>query len=230
MENNKAFRHELKYLISKMDMDCCISRISEFARPDPHVKGGKYFVRSLYFDDMYATAYEDKESGVASRKKYRIRIYDSDESFIRLEKKIKEGAFVRKESSPLTKDEYYMILDGRTDFLLDRSEQAARDFALEYRVNALRPEVIVDYEREPFIYDYGDVRITFDMNVRSVFDKLDVFEKNSPAYEVLGADQLIMEVKYTEFLPDVFRAILPGDGCRLAVSKYLLCDSVKRSV
>ena len=230
MENDNAFRHELKYLISKQDMDCCIGRLAQFAKPDPHAKSGRYFVRSLYFDDMYASAYEDKESGVASRRKYRIRIYDFDESFIRLEKKIKEGSYVRKESAPLSRSEYDMILRGETDFLLERSERAACDFALGHRIDRLRPEVIVDYERVPFIYEYGDVRITFDMNIRSVFDELDVFAKDSPSYEVLGADQLVMEVKYTEFLPDIFRAILPGEGCRLAVSKYLMCDSVKRSV
>ena len=230
MENDASFRHELKYLISRSDMDCCISRIEQFARPDPHAAGGRYFVRSLYFDDMYGSAYEDKESGVALRRKYRIRIYDMDESFIRLEKKIKEGAFVRKESAPLSRAEYDMILGGETDFLLKRSESAANDFALEYRMNMLRPEVIVDYDRVPFIYEHGDVRITFDMNVRSVFDELDLFSEDAPSYEVLEPDRLVMEVKYTEFLPDVFRAILPGEGCRLAVSKYVLCDGLKRSV
>ena len=57
MENDGRFRHELKYLINKRDMDCCIGRLSEFAQSDPHAKQGGYFVRSLYFDDMYRSAY-----------------------------------------------------------------------------------------------------------------------------------------------------------------------------
>ena len=227
MQNDTHFRHENKYLINRRDMDCCIRRIREFARMDSHAHEGVYFIRSLYFDDDSKTAFNDKESGVSSRCKYRIRIYDMNDSYICLEKKIKEGSYVRKESAVLTRNEYDMILNGRMDFLLKRDEKAANDFAIECLVNRLRPEVIVDYERVPFVYNHGTVRITFDMNIRAVIDDTDIFRGSSPAYEVLGQDQLIMEVKYTEFLPDIFRAILPCEGCRQAVSKYVMCDELK---
>ena len=39
-------------------------------------KNGGYLIRSLYFDDYWNSAYEEKESGVLMRKKYRIRIYN----------------------------------------------------------------------------------------------------------------------------------------------------------
>ncbi len=227
MENDNVFRHELKYLINRREMDCCLSRLSEFAEADIHAKNGTYAVRSLYFDDQYRSAYNDKESGVRSRAKYRIRVYDLDQGYITLEKKIKEGMYVRKESAYLSKNEYDMIMSDNTDFLLARSERVANDFAIECRVNGLHPEVIVDYDRIPFVYAYGNVRITFDMNIRSSFDKLDVFAVSTPAYNVLGEDELVMEVKYTEYLPDIIRVVLPDSGCRMAVSKYVLCDDVK---
>ena len=227
MQNDMHFRHEDKYMINRRDMDCCIHRIGEFARLDEHSRDRGYSIRSLYFDDDSKTAFYDKESGVSSRCKYRIRIYDMNDSYICLEKKIKEGSYVRKESATLTRNEYDMILKGRTDFLLRRKEKVANDFAIECRINRLRPEVIVDYERIPFVYDYGNVRITFDMNIRAVIDNVDIFRQSSPAYEVLGQDQMIMEVKYTEFLPDIFRAILPQEGCRQAVSKYVMCNELK---
>ncbi len=229
MENDARFRHELKYLITKQDMECCLGRIAEFTERDLHAKNGQYYIRSLYFDDMYGSAYEDKESGVLSRYKYRIRIYDMDDSFIRLEKKIKQGSYVRKESVMLTRSEYDMIMNGDTAFLLKKSEKCANDFAVGYRVNMVRPEVIVDYERIPFVYRYGDVRITFDMNVRASRDIEDIFDSSNPSYNVLKADRLIMEVKYTHFFPDVIRCVLPNEGCRMTASKYVLCDDVKRS-
>lgn len=229
MPDDIQFRHENKYLINRRDMDCCIQRIVEFARLDEHSRDGGYTIRSLYFDDDSKTAFNDKESGVSSRCKYRIRIYDMNDRYICLEKKIKEGSYVRKESTVLTRNEYDMILKGRTDFLLKREEKAANDFAIECLINRLKPEVIVDYERLPFVYDNGTVRITFDMNIRAVIDDMDIFRCSSPAYEVLGQDQLIMEVKYTEFLPDIFRAILPQEGCRQAVSKYVMCEELKMS-
>lgn len=226
MENDAIFRHEMKYLINRRDMDSCISRITMFAGYDSHASNGKYLVRSLYYDDLYASAYEDKESGVRDRSKYRIRVYDGDDSFISLEKKIKEGSYVRKESSVLTRSEYDMVKAGETTFLMKRDEKAANDFALSCRLDGLHPEVIVDYERIPFVYEHGNVRITFDTDLRAA-DAGDIFG-NQPVYSVLDQDLLIMEVKYTEFLPDIFRTVLPGEGARLALSKYVMCEDVLR--
>lgn len=227
MENERRFRHELKYLINRRDMDSCISRIREFAEPDKHASGGIYTVRSLYYDDAFCSAYEDKQSGVESRFKYRIRIYDMDESFICLEKKIKEGSYIKKESAILSRAEYDLIRAGETGHLLKREERAAKEFAVSCRMDRLHPEVIVDYDRIPFVFEHGGVRITFDTNIRAVDDD-DIFVRDDPSYNVLPADLLIMEVKYTEFLPDIFRAVLPGEGCRLASSKYVMCVDVLR--
>ena len=226
MENDAVFRHELKYLVNRRDMDSCISRITMFAGYDAHAAKGEYLVRSLYYDDMYMSAYEDKENGVRQRCKYRIRVYDKDDSFISLEEKIKEGSYIRKESCVLTRDEYDMIRNGQTGFLLGKNEKAATDFALACRMSGLHPEVIVDYERIPFVYDHGNVRITFDTKLRAA-DVGDIFG-DPPSYNVLDPDLLIMEIKYTEFLPDIFRAILPGEGTQLALSKYIMCEDTLR--
>ncbi|MBO4904667.1 MAG: polyphosphate polymerase domain-containing protein [Lachnospiraceae bacterium] len=226
MNNERSYRHELKYLINKRDMDCALVLLEQFTKIDTHAANGQYFVRSLYFDDEYKTAYEEKLSGVASRRKYRIRIYDMDDGFISLEKKIKEGSYIRKESAVLTKNEYDMIINGETGFLLQRSESVANDFAVECRINRLRPEVIVDYDRRPLICEYGGVRITFDMNIRVVFDDLDIFSDSGCAYDVLGQDLLIMEVKYNEYLPDIFHSLLPETSCLTSASKYVMCADI----
>ena len=88
----------------------------------------------------------------------------------------------------------------------------------------LRPRVIVDYEREPWILDAGTVRITFDMNVRAAVDGFDVFDRGLPTLPVLEPGKLVMEVKFTEFLPQIVRDILPGKAQEItAASKYVLC-------
>ncbi len=228
MENNSVFRHELKYLISKRDMDCCIGRLESFSKRDIHAGEGGYSIRSLYFDDMYHTAYEEKESGVRNRCKYRIRLYDMDNSFISLENKIKEGAYIRKESVRISSDECDRIVKSDTGFLLGRNEGVAHDFAAECRINGLKPEVIVDYDRVPFVCEYGNVRITFDMNIRAS-GSYDIFNGNVITYDVLPTDLLIMEVKYTEFLPDILRVILPNESCMVAASKFVMSiDSLRR--
>ncbi|MBO4266312.1 MAG: polyphosphate polymerase domain-containing protein [Lachnospiraceae bacterium] len=229
MAKEITYRHELKYLMNKRDADCCLPILRQFTKNDVHAPQGEYFVRSLYFDDEYRSAYEDKLSGVASRRKYRIRIYDMDDGFISLEKKIKEGSYIRKESAVISRTEYDMIINGETGFLLERDEKVAKEFAIECRMNRLKPEVIVDYMRKPLVCEYGGVRITFDMNIKAVFDSLDIFETDSAAYNVLEQDLLIMEVKYNEYLPDVFHAILPDTSCQIAASKYVMCEDVLSS-
>ncbi len=229
MENDARFRHELKYLISKRDMDCCVGRISGFAGQDMHARGGVYSIRSLYFDDMYHSAYGDKESGVSKRDKFRIRIYNMDSSYISLENKIKEGAYVRKESVRINVEECDNILSGSTDCLLEKSESVASDFALRCRINGLKPEIIVDYDRVPFVYEHGKVRITFDMNIRAACG-YNIFDDRVVSYDVLTSDLLIMEVKYTEYLPDIFRAILPDESCRIAASKFVMSTDLLRRI
>ena len=210
-------------------MDCALARLSAFMKPDPHAEGGRYAIRSLYFDDPSGSAFEEKESGVKSRHKFRIRIYNGLDDYIVLENKIKEGNYVRKDSARLSRDEYGEIMSGRCDFLAKRGEAVAKDFLLDRKVNMLRPEVIVDYDRVPLVYAPGQVRVTFDMNVRSAFADLDIFA-DPPSYQVFGQDMLIMEVKYTQFIPDVIRAVLPQEACRMASSKYVLCDTIKRRI
>ena len=70
------FRNEWKYLISTSEKELLELRMKHLLKKDPHASDGGYMIRSLYFDDYWNSAYEEKESGVLMRKKYRIRIYD----------------------------------------------------------------------------------------------------------------------------------------------------------
>ncbi len=226
-----VFRHELKFLISERERDILLPRLKEFTKTDPHTKNGSYFIRSLYFDDIGRSAYEDKEAGVASRKKYRIRIYNLSDDFISLECKQKEGSYIRKISARLTKDELQDILHGNYYFLFSRKEEVCSQFAVELLSNGLRPEVIVDYDRRPFIMDAGTVRITLDEHVRSGFMSWDLFDGTIPVYETLEPGKLIMEVKFTEFIPQIMRDILPLNAAeQVAASKYVMCCDAMREL
>ena len=88
----------------------------------------------------------------------------------------------------------------------------------------MKPKVIVDYDREPFIYNEGDVRITFDSNVRAAVGSFDIFDASLPTLEALEPGKLVLEVKFTEFLPAHIHKLLPLNGHEFtAVSKYTLC-------
>ena len=88
----------------------------------------------------------------------------------------------------------------------------------------MRQPVYVDYEREPYTLEAGDVRITFDKDVRGAFPGLPMFDAGLVFQHVLEPGKLVLEVKFTEFLPRLVQEALPLRAAeRSAVSKYTLC-------
>ncbi len=224
MSKPERYRNEWKYLIDTSQKELVCKRLSPILKLDKHAKNGGYMLRSLYFDDYFNTAYEEKDAGVKLRKKYRIRIYNCSDSSIKLERKKKYGAYIFKESASLTKEEVYKIIDGDYDFLLQSDKSLCREFYYECVSNVMRPRTIVDYDREPWIMDEGTVRITFDMDVRAAIGSFDIFDPTLPALPVLEPGKCVMEVKFTEFLPTAVKDILPDRASEFtAVSKYVLC-------
>lgn len=220
-----TYRHELKFLISESEADILKNRLSLVMRKDSHVNDqGWYMVRSLYFDDLNNSAYHEKMDGVPSRQKYRVRVYNENTHRITLERKIKEGSFVHKQSAPLTKSQVQDLQNGDYRFLLSTPHPLHKVLYFEMETRVLRPKVIVEYEREPFVYEPGDVRITFDRNVRAVTARSDIFAPSLPSTLVLERGKLILEIKYTQFLPTLIRQLLPGRATEfVAVSKYVAC-------
>ena len=227
VKEDLTFRHELKYLITPKDAHILKQRLGALIAKDENISSdGFYKVRSLYFDDYWGSAYEEKLMGVASRSKYRIRVYNDSDKTIRLERKLKQGIFVSKQAAELTRDETERIIQGDYSFLLENPQQLCREFYYECIARVMRPRVMVDYEREPYVFLPGDVRITFDQDVRATVLSYDLFDSDLPAINVLDPGQMVLEVKYTEFLPELFRKVLPQRTSQvMAVSKYILsCD------
>lgn len=219
------FRYEQKYLIHPYQYEEIKRILMVMAEHDKHAGAdGEYMIRSVYFDDMYNTAYNEKSDGLYSRRKYRVRIYNCSDRVINLECKYKEGAYICKELVPLTREEYELLISGKPEFLLKKDSQLAKEFYVDLRTRLLRPCVIVDYERESFVYDAGDVRITFDKNVRACEAGQDIFDENIPSYNVFGLEELIMEIKFTGYLPERIQQIFKVRKMpQTSASKYCLC-------
>lgn len=218
------YRNEWKYYISLWEAELLKRRLLPFMETDPYTQDGKYTIRSLYFDDYWDSSYTEKMMGVDNRNKWRIRIYNYSDSSIKLERKKKWGSYIHKESAGLTREEFELLLEGEYSFLLKKKENLCREFYYECMTKLQRPKVIVDYEREPLIRPEGDVRITFDSNVRAAVGSFDIFDDQLPAYSVLDDGMIVLEVKFTELLPDLIKKLLPLDGQQFsAISKYTLC-------
>lgn len=227
-EGKHVFRHELKYRITDWQRKIIAERMGCFLSKDAHVQNGVYTIRSLYFDDGGNTAYEEKLMGTADRRKYRIRCYNYSDRTIRLECKNKQGSYIYKEAAPLSREDTERIIAGDYSCLAGRGEPVCRNFYYQCVARQMRPRVVVDYERIPFVFSPGDVRITFDCNIREAVLMGSFFDEGLPTFGVTGPDELIMEVKFTAFLPEFIRDILTTqEADYVAASKYVMCCESK---
>ena len=223
----KQYRHELKYIISEGEHKLLATRIKACLKQDYYasLSGGEYLIRSLYFDDPFDSALWEKASGVGSRDKFRIRIYNYSDSAIKLERKHKEGQYIKKDSVSLSREDCEEIMRGKFECLKHNESPFAMQFYGIFVSNHLRPKVLVDYTREPYVFPAEDVRITFDKNVRTALRCTDLFNPNVVTYPVWDLRNcMILEVKFNESLPFYVQELLTlGSSQRTAASKYVFC-------
>lgn len=226
MNDKIKYRHELKYTITKRDAEILKQRLSLLMNVDSNGENG-YFIRSLYFDTPSSCAYYEKLDGTLYRKKYRIRIYNHDDSFIRLEKKMKHNNMTAKEQTKITKELCKNLIEGN-NFDFKSKDKLLNEFLLEVKTKGLKPSIIVDYYRMAFTYPISDVRITFDYDIKSGRYNYDIFDKNIISKSVIDDNLLVLEVKFNEVLPESIAIILKTiPTCRQAFSKFATCRAIK---
>lgn len=217
------YRHEWKHEISYIDMLTLRSRLSAVTKRDAHTIDGKYFIRSLYFDNATDKALREKIDGVNKREKFRIRFYNHDTSVIHLEKKSKINGLGVKESAPLTAQEAQAIVDGNYEWMIKSEEPLINELYTKITTQGLRPKTIVDYTREPFVFPAGNVRVTLDYNIRTGLRCTDFLNPDCVTIPA-GNAPIVLEVKWDEYLPDIIKDIVQLPSCRSgAFSKYAAC-------
>jgi len=185
--------------------------------------GGKYLIRSLYFDNLDDKALREKINGVNRREKFRIRYYNGDLSFIQLEKKVRLNGVGTKFSAPITAEEVQKLLDGDIDWMLDPPHSLIQELYCKMRYQGMAPKTIVDYTRQPFIYGPGNVRVTFDYNIRTSLTCRDFLKWDCVTFPA-GDFTILLEVKWDDYLPSIIRDAVQTPGCRVgAFSKYAQC-------
>ena len=223
--NGLPARHELKYFINPAELEVLRQRLRGALEMDSHcVNGEPYAIRSLYFDDVEDSAFYDKQAGVMHRDKYRIRIYNFSDRAIFLERKRKMGDLIQKSSVAITRRLCDQLIEGNPSGLYRAQNPLLQDMYVQMRTKLLRPRVIVDYEREAYIHPAEDVRITFDLTLRSGLASRELFNPKLPTVCPHDRNVEILEVKFNNYLPDYINALLHGISAeRSAVSKYILC-------
>lgn len=225
MEN--GLRHEYKYLISRADAELLKLRLPHIMERDPNAgERGQYTIRSLYFDDVSAAAYYEKVDGLDNRAKYRIRFYNYDGSSIKLEKKEKLGNLTRKTAQAITKNDARALEYARSQGCPDTPEGLTEELRLACLGRGLRPRVLVDYDRTPFLCHAGNTRITIDENLRTRPYIAHLFASPRAMTPVLEPGQVILEVKFDDFLPGhLADALADIPKVNMAISKFAMCMS-----
>ena len=222
--SSDMLRQELKYSLARAEYAAISQRCRTVMHLDPHVgPDGTYHIVSLYFDDLGDTALLQNYSGVSRREKFRIRMYNGNASTLHLEKKCKYGGLGRKYSCPMSASQLQRLLDGDISWMMDTEHELMHELYARMRNDLLRPKTIVSYHREPYIYAPGNVRVTFDYDIRSGVCDRDMLSGSAQLVPV-HPDRVILEVKYDAFLPDIIRMILQEGTPRVgAFSKYASC-------
>jgi len=224
------WRNEYKYYISDSDAILLKHRLSSMFEIDKNAVAGGYLVRSLYFDDPYKSGVFNKLDGVKNRVRYRIRKYN-DESKFKLEAKLRSNQMISKTSQWINMEEYHLVMSNQLDVGNVCSGDVFQAFFLNMKKYHLRPSVIVEYDRVPFVVKGTDVRITIDMNVRSYKSCVNLVNPEVAAVPVfMYPRQQILEVKFTDKIPSYVTGVLQSiPAQRYAISKYALCSRYIRN-
>jgi hypothetical protein len=217
------FRSENKFICSQGQMEILRARLSPVLRPDEHQSGACYRIRSLYFDDDADTAFYDNDAGNDRRRKFRLRVYDRLDDGARLEIKHKARGGTKKDFCAMPKALCEAVLRGEPIPWDAGYPPALTELFRETQLNALRPRIIVEYERSAYVCAAGNVRITFDRNIAYSANTEAFLDDFLPLTPVLPKGVHLLEVKYDELIPDyIIQLLETGELTRTTFSKYYL--------
>lgn len=216
-------RREIKYLLTLPVYYRYADVFANVLQEDKHSSASGYMVRSLYFDTPDNTDFHEKEDGTDPRRKVRLRCYDPTQGPVLLELKQKEGVRQLKRSLSMTREDAQKLIDGHYEVLLGYKEPFAKECYGLMRTRYYRPCCIVEYRRRAFVMQTNNIRITFDSQLRSNKNSVDLFSTNLPLTPIMDDFNIILEVKYDGFLLSYIRDILAYiDKNEISAGKYYL--------
>ena len=224
MEILKIFRHEYKYKISYEEMLRLRKKLDSVLEIDRSCDG--YLVRSLYFDSLEDNDYYDKLGGEINRKKIRIRIYDVDSDYVKLEMKSKYDIHQLKRSLIINKIDANKLINGEYDILLSYNDDIAKEIYLVLMNGCYKPKIIIEYTRYAYISSTS-TRITFDYDIKSSSDVDSFFDKSINYLDISDKKSVVLEVKFDRFLEPYLSNILASYiNNNESISKYVMGRNV----
>lgn len=206
---------------------------------------GKYPIVTEYFETPERGCFWEKERRLASRRKIRVRIYGNEGGKIPptgfIEIKHKHFGLGAKRRLFLPVEEAIEFAKGNYDILRNTKRDWSR--AQRMIINELfdlierrhyQPAIQLRYDREALMTEDGQLRITFDTQLRCRSELLEL-QPDDQRFEqfIIPADQVILEIKSIGPVPFWFREYSGSKHLvRRSFSKFCtamkVCDPVLR--
>ncbi len=218
----KVYRHEKKYSLNWNEFQIINHRLSYLLTRDSNCPPKGYEVKSLYFDNPYDYALDQKVEGTDLRYKFRLRGYNNDFTRLKLEKKSKYNVMTHKESAGISLEEARSVVLGNYELLASKVDPIYQNFYYKLKHDQYRPKIIVKYKRIAYVYPVSNLRITFDFMIKRSHKVEKFFNSDNSYMEVYNPNQVIMEVKFDHVLPTFIRSAIQSPHAMLASSsKYV---------
>ena len=197
-------RYELKYYLSKDQLDYFINKINNHMKVD---KYGVTSIASIYFDTPDFRLINKSIEKPNYKEKLRLRSYglanENSPTFLEIKRKC-EGIVYKRRIS-LLESEVEELLYSKESRKRDQISREIEAFLENYQ--NLEPKYLIIYDRVAYYQDNGDLRITIDMNPRYRTNDLNL-HTSMEGISLLDDGGAILEVKVQHSIPLWLTAIL----------------------
>lgn len=196
--SNTFKRKEVKFLLTQEQYLAMREALAPYMTED---KYGKHTICNIYCDSENNDLIRESLEKPVYKEKLRLRTYGTPKSgskvFLEIKKKFKGTVYKRR--TELTYDEAWNYLaHGQPP---EERSQELDEIDYMIRRRGLKPKIVICYDRRALYgNDDKEFRVTFDSNIRSRTDRLDL--RNGDFGEILqSAPAYIMEIKVGSAMP-----------------------------
>jgi len=224
-----VLREEKKYVCNLTEASYVKNSLKGILAGDPFQGYRPYIVRSLYFDTYGDRDYQEKEDGLSERRKVRLRIYSPEAGTAKLELKQKSGCMQRKQSLSIKREDAMELIKGNYEVLKKYDSKFAVYMYGLMETEHYMPKTVVEYDRTAFTAPFNNTRLTIDSGIRANEGYFNIFDNNLCLYPVCDPAEVILEVKYNNFLLSYIKdAIRCVDKTESSASKYMMARKIGR--
>ena len=193
-------RYEKKYLLTEAQYRQVLETIREKMVPDAHAR---YSIKNIYFDTEDYDLIRTSVDGADYKEKLRLRAYGTwdrntnNRVFLEIKKKY-DGIVYKRRIGMSFLDAMFYVFSGERPEGLTELETSEFDFFLKRHHIVNR--TFLTYDREAYAAaDGGELRITFDTNIR--YQTADFSFDEKQASEQVPVMGVLMEIKNPMSMP-----------------------------